>query len=201
MRLFSLTPSAALVLALCAGCTGNMTAPSASEPSAGAIRFDRPQSSQAVAIQTSDGDYVVDVGSGGGRAKGHGCQFALNNDATTIGPWETFTLVSVTSEKYAFQTIYGDYVTAVAGGGIGGSVKRYGPLQTNGKRIGRSEKFQIVALGSNPPQVAIQTPDGEHYVTAVAGGGMGGCRFNLIEPFQTDAARIGEWEEFTLVSK
>ena len=161
-----------------------------------------------VALRTFNGDFVTAIGGGGGP-KEPNCNpgaVALHDDATRIGPWETFKLVSLHSSggpthRYAFQTSNGkNYVTAVDGGGIGASSSGYpgSEMLTNATRIGPAEAFRIIPVGSaTSKRVAIQTPDGKHYVSAVNGGGCGGPDD---VPFHTNAQTIGPWEEFTLVA-
>ncbi len=57
------------------------------------------------------------------------------------------------------------------------------------------EKFQIEWLA--PDQLAIKTPDGAHYLTAVNGGGIGGPN-DATCPVHTDATVVGPWEQLIL---
>jgi hypothetical protein len=98
----------------------------------------------------------------------------------------------------AIQTATGNYLTAVNGGGLGGSTR--GPaavaLHTDATAAGPWETYTIVWLNSTYTQFALQTSDG-HYVTAVNGGGMGGPN-DSSAPIHTDTKTIGNWETLTL---
>ena len=159
-----------------------------------------------VAIRTSGGFFVTAIGGGGGPTEPNCSPYwvALHQNATRIGPWETFKLVRVPttvtgSREYAFQTSDGDYITAVNGGGIGdqNGTNPSSQLITNATRIGAQEEFRIVPVDTaDRGEVAIQTPDGKHFVTAVNGGGCGGPDS---VPFHSNAKAIGPNESFTLI--
>lgn len=98
----------------------------------------------------------------------------------------------------AIQTAAGNYLTAVNGGGLGGSTTgpTAVPFHTDATVVGPSETFKIVWLNTTYTQFALQTSDG-HYVTAVNGGGMGGPN-DESSPIHTDANSVGIWERLTL---
>lgn len=210
MRFFTSTLYATIAMGILEGCSCSMAAaPTASLPSAGAARqtaSDHPlqrQTNETVAIQTYDGNYWTAVGGGGGK-HAKNCRRnadALYDNATSVGPRETFTLVAAGS-NYAFALqptasgkIY--YITAVNGGGIGGPNhnRRYSQINTSATSVGPWQKFAIIQVDpSNPSQVALQAPDRKYYVTAIPG-----CGGNNDVPFHTNATVIGPWERFTLV--
>jgi hypothetical protein len=84
----------------------------------------------------------------------------------------------------AFQTITGNYVTAVGGGGRITDV-----IHTDAPWIRSWEKFALRSLGNG--HWAIQTIDG-HYLTAVGGGGR------ITDTVHSDATRVGSWEKFRI---
>jgi hypothetical protein len=219
MRFFSSILCTTVAFGVLAACSGNMATPSASLPSDVAQnRFTSDLSPHGlspqrinvlgrVAIRTSDNFYVSAV-AGNQIPIEPNCEpgsVALHDNATQIGAWETFRLVPVPSIgpgplRYAFQTSNGrNYITAVDGGGLGDPDAAFpsSQLLTNSAKLGAQEQFRIVPVGEEvSSKVAIQTPDGKHYVSAVNGGGCGGPN---IVPFHTNATVIGPWEQFTLV--
>ncbi len=235
MRSFTTIVSTTVALGFLAACTGNMATPSAGSssdliqsrlgtglPPVSTVPDSRlgtglpPKHTNGpdlgvlgrVALRTFDGDFVTAIGGGGGPAEPN-CgtsKVALHQDATRIGPWETFKMVALrdsgaNTHRYAFQTSDGtNYITAVNGGGMGASGigNPSSQLLTNATRIGPSEEFRIIPVGVvSSKRVAIQTPDGKHYISAVNGGSCGGPDD---VPFHTNAKTIGPWEEFTLVA-
>ena len=104
------------------------------------------------AIQTSGGNYVTAV-NGGGIGGPNDASSPIHADATTIGPWEKFTF-NVTNPtapgQYEpivnIQTLSGDYLTAVNGGGIGGLNNI--PIHTDAKTAGQWETFSVVPISS-----------------------------------------------------
>ncbi|MGB8907327.1 MAG: hypothetical protein WCC84_01125, partial [Candidatus Cybelea sp.] len=126
----------------------------------------KPGSSVEVALQLNNADsgqgsyHVTAVNGGSNRPQtncGHG-QVALHENAKSIGPRETFNLISVGPNTYAFKTLSGYYVTAVNGGDIGrpNQGRNVSLLHTNAISIGSWEEFYIVTVGSNPLHVAIE---------------------------------------------
>ncbi len=207
MRLFTLNVLGLAAFAgFLAGCSGSTAAtPKAAGPDATALgtsKIHPLESGTKVALEISGGYYVTAV-DGGGGPKQPNCgkfQLDLHENAKSIGSWETFTLVPEGGNSYAFEIGKGPYyITAVGGGGFGApnGDRHYSRLHTNAKTVGAWEKFTIVYPNpSQPNEVAIQTPDGIHYVTAADGGGCGG---NNDVPFHTNAQQVGPWETFTLV--
>ena len=150
-----------------------------------------------VALKTVNGHTITVVNEGGlgGPNNGPGA-VALHTDATTVGPWERFTVEWLDSEqrRFALKTVNGNYVTAVNGGGIGGPNDATSPIHTDATWVGPWEKLTMnhdEATGT----VTLQTPNGR-YVTAVNGGEFGGPS-NV--PIHTDAVKAGQWETFTFV--
>ncbi len=166
------------------------------------IGFNKPSQAQAikVAIKTINGNYLTAASGGGlgGPASGP-FAVALNTNATQVGPWEKFYFIWVDEVhlKFALQTINGNYITAVNGGGITGPNSSLAPIHTDATQIGPWEIFQLTYLNelNKPTMVTLQTSDG-HYLTAVGGGGIGG---STIVPIHTDATKIDVWETFTFI--
>ncbi len=212
MRSFTSILWTMVALGALAACSGNMATPGTALPSDVTQSHASDLSPLAVgalgrvAIRTSGGFFVTAIGGGGGPTEPNCSPYwvALHQNATRIGPWETFKLVRVPttvtgSREYAFQTSDGDYITAVNGGGIGdqNGTNPSSQLITNATRIGAQEEFRIVPVDTaDRGEVAIQTPDGKHFVTAVNGGGCGGPDS---VPFHSNAKAIGPNESFTLI--
>src|SRR5271155_3153774 len=90
------------------------------------------------AINTSNGHYVTAVNGGGIEGCSSGWPpVVLNSNATTIGRNETFTFIWVQPERnfqagsFALQTASGNFITAVNGGGLGGSNDCLAPFHTD----------------------------------------------------------------------
>lgn len=212
MRVYTSILLSTISIGLLAGCSGGMaTAPSAGLPGSDAQAKNIRQAGALmtpVALQTSNHDFVTAVGGGDNMVQAN-CgarQIALHENATTIGPDETFTMVTIPSTAdggyYAFKTSGGYYLTAVNGGGIGTHNNRrgYSQLATGASTILAWEKFRIIPLDESlHPKVAIQTPDGVHYITASNGGGCGSDATNFV-PFRTNAKSIGRWERFRIIN-
>jgi hypothetical protein len=212
MRFFTSILLSTISIGLLAGCSGGMaTAPNAGLPGSDAQAKNLGQAgnlSGLVAFQTSNHDFVTAVGGGDSMVQAN-CgarQIALHENATTIGAYETFTMVSIpnTGEGgyYAFKTSGGYYLTAVNGGGIGGHNNRraYSQLDTDASTVLAWEKFRLIPLDASlHPKVAIQTSDGTHYITASNGGGCGSDATNFV-PFRTNAKSIGRWERFRIIN-
>ena len=132
MRSFTTILWTTVALVALAACSGNMATPGAALPSNVSQSHTSDLSPQAtevlgrVAIRTSGGFFVTAIGGGGGPTEPN-CNpgwVALHENATRIGPWETFKLVRVPitvagPRKYAFRTDDGSYITAVNGSSIG----------------------------------------------------------------------------------
>ena len=95
-----------------------------------------------------------------------------------------------------------DLVTAVAGGGLGGTPPPGGvALQTDRRVADVWETFRVILQPGSPPlgtgmRFALQTSGGQ-YLTAVNAGGVGG-RDDATCPIHTDAGTAALWEGFTL---
>ena len=151
------------------------------------------------AIETQNGHFVTAVNGGGLGGPNTGPNAtALHTDATTPLAWETFTLrwVDTSACKFALQTVYGKFVTAVNGGGIGGPNTSQSPIHTDATTVGSWESFKLL-IQQDGTHAFIQTPDGQHYLTAVNGGNFGGPN-NV--PIHTDATTLGPLEQFVFKS-
>ncbi len=104
--------------------------------------------------------------------------------------------VASAQTTFAIQTSNGHFLTAVGGGGLGGSITSGGsaPIDSNRTVAQGWEIFTIVPIGNN--QVAIQTSDGK-YLTANQGGGIRGTDDNA-SPIDTDRTAVNTWETFTI---
>src|SRR5690348_2193368 len=107
-------------------------------------------------IHTSTGNYVTAV-DGGGRTSD-----VIHTDAVEPRLPESFKVVDAGSGHVGIQTMTGSYVTAVGGGGRTTDV-----IHTDAHALQDWEKFTLVPVAGQPPDVfAIRTFDG-HYLTAV----------------------------------
>lgn len=88
------------------------------------------------------------------------------------------------------QTVNGNYLTAVGGGGRVDDV-----LHTDATRAAGWEKFTLVDSGSGGAIVeyGIRTQSG-HYLTAVGAGGR------ITDTFHSDATQLNDWEKFKFIS-
>lgn len=152
----------------------------------------------AVAIQTVNGNYLTVVDNGG-LTNTLGFAVAITANRTTVGPDEKFTQIPVSTANgtIALRTRNGrNYVTAVGGGGMGGSNLGFYPIHTDATRVGPWETLTIEPQSDGT--LAFRTSTG-FYLSAVNGGGVGDYGSNTM-PIHTDATAIGPWETFTLVS-
>ncbi len=119
---------------------------------------------------------------------------AIITSSQTIGANELFTLIWIDKPlgKFALRTAGGQYVTAVGGGGIGGSINW--PIQTDRTGAGDWELFTFKVQADG--RYAIRTFGG-NYLTAVNGGGIG-IGGNQT-PVHTDARTAGPWETFSFI--
>jgi hypothetical protein len=105
--------------------------------------------------------------------------------------------MAAAQDVVSLQTASGNYLTAV-NGGLSGSQANCGPsmfaLHTNATSAGTWETFGVTWLGDN--QIALMTSDGQNYVTAVNGGGMGSVTDG--QAIHTNATTVGPDELFTL---
>jgi hypothetical protein len=161
-------------------------------------------------IYTANGKNFLSAINGGGLGgpeAGPGT-VALHTDSRSANGWETFKLILQPGSpaigpgmKFALQTSDGKhYVTAVNGGGVGGTNDAACPIHTDATQAGAWEVFTLLVNDAvNPPTVQIK-PFGSpvltrgYYLTAVDGGGIGGPG---AQPIHTDAIAIGAWEQFS----
>ncbi len=142
------------------------------------------QANVICAIQTVNGHYLTAQDSGGRTSD------VIHTNATQIGEWEKFTLVSLEPGNpfIAWKARDGHYLTAVGGGGRNTDV-----IHTNATQRRSWEQFGLEHQGNGI--YAIRTVNG-HYLTAVGGGGSGS---ELPDTIHSDATKIDNWEKFTLV--
>jgi hypothetical protein len=86
------------------------------------------------------------------------------------------------------QTVNGQYLTAVGGGGRTTDV-----LHTDATRVGSWETFVLVDTGEGSSQYGFKTTNG-HYLTAVGGGGR------ITDVFHSDATQLQAWEKIATQS-
>ncbi|MGA7650870.1 MAG: PepSY domain-containing protein [Terracidiphilus sp.] len=150
------------------------------------------------AVQTQNGHLLTAVNGGGlGEPDSAPEGVALCTGAKTAGPRETFTIVWVdkAAGTFALKTHDNHFVSAVQGGGIGGPNDERAPVHTDTRFSGPWEKFRINVLADNM-HVTIQTPDRQHFLCAVNGGGVGGASNQSI---RTDASTLGAAETFRFI--
>lgn len=151
---------------------------------------------QAQTIQTYlKGNYLTAVNGGGLGDPSGGSPNPIDTNRTTVNSWETFNLVPIFGEvnTYAIQTVNGNYVTAVNGGGIGCPNNDTCPIHTDAVTPGPWEQFQFIPLPG--AKFAIKTGNKMNYLTATNGGGIGGPN---TMPIHTDATTISSWEKFKI---
>jgi hypothetical protein len=143
----------------------------------------------AFAMRTPKGFYLTAL-SGGGRASAP----VVVTSATKADAWEKFRLAVMSDQPThdkVFQTMSGNFLTAVSGGGRTSDV-----LHTDATLARGWEQFRVLDLGANggtaPTYFALQTLNGG-YVTAVGQGGK------YEDAIHTDARQIGSWEYLRLV--
>jgi hypothetical protein len=150
-----------------------------------------------VAIKTADGHFLTAVEGGGfSGPNGDPNSVALHADARSAGAWERFQWIWLDDAhtKFALKTMKGTYVSAVKGGGLGGSNDGSTPFHTDATRLDQDEVFMV---DFDPDgKVTLRTRKG-YYVGAVNGGGRGGPN---TAPVHSDATTVGAWEIFTAVS-
>jgi hypothetical protein len=88
--------------------------------------------------------------------------------------------------RFALQTMNGNYLTAVNGGGIQGP----GAINSDATKISGWETFEVEPQPDG--KYAIKTMNG-NYLTAMRGGGVTGA-----DAIHSDGRRIDAWEKFTL---
>jgi hypothetical protein len=154
--------------------------------------------SATVNFRTLDGHFLTAVNGGGVGGPNTGPQVAaIHTDATSIGPWETFTCAITLPGNITLETNDGHFVTAVGGGGIGGPNANPWQLHTDATAAGPWEQFTFVNVDNT--HCALKTNDG-HLVTAVNRGGWGSSDPANKFPIHTNATSAGSWETLTIVS-
>jgi hypothetical protein len=140
----------------------------------------------------TDGSYLLSALNGGGDINNDAIQtqfkYAVGSSKTApsvIGTTELFNVWRSSTGQLAFETIKGNFITAVNGGGRIEDV-----IHTDAVDISTWEEFRILPTGTPAGlAVAIQTNTG-NFVTAV---GLGGKTTNAIH---TDAVAVNTWETF-----
>jgi hypothetical protein len=94
-------------------------------------------------------------------------------------------------------------LTAVDGGGLGGSNDAGVALHTDATKVSIWETFKLILQPGSPPigpgmVFALQTSSGINYLTAINEGGVGGPN-NATCPIHTDQTTPGLWEKFSLI--
>lgn len=140
----------------------------------------------------TNGGYLVSAANGGGVIGADAVQtqfkYSLSgptNPPSVIGAYELFNVWTNSIGQFAFQTINGNFITAVDGGGRTTDV-----LHTDATTVAAWEEFGIGETGAPGAfSVSIETSN-NHFLTAV---GMGG---KTTDAFHTDATEVGTWETF-----
>lgn len=119
---------------------------------------------------------------------------AIATNRTQVGPWEKFTLVplDISNKTFALQTMTGNYVTAVNGGGIQNPAGQ--PIATNRTQVGSWES--LVLIQQTDGTYAIATTS-RFFLTAVNGGEV---QNGAGQPIATNRTALGDWETFTFDS-
>lgn len=159
-------------------------------------------------IQTSNGHLLTAV-NGGGLT---GAVTPLATGATQVLEWETFVLTweNFQAKTFTISTMNGPFVTANQGGGIWEPNTNQSPIHTDVKPPGGAwEQFAFFSVPcANLAQwqiveknlfgstcVAVQTSDGQHFISAWFGGGI---TEPITFPVRTDAPNALAWEIFQL---
>lgn len=140
----------------------------------------------------TDGGYLLFAPGGGGDVSDSAIQtqikYVLDGATTTpsdIGTFELFNVYKSTANQFAFQTVNGNFITAVDGGGRTTDV-----LHTDAVNVGAWEEFRIAQTGpSGAFSVSIQT-NSNNFLTAVGSGGQ------TTDAIHSDATKVGTWETF-----
>jgi hypothetical protein len=95
-------------------------------------------------IKTVNGNYVTAVNDGGIGGPNDNTS-PVHTDATAAGPWERLLLnYDFSSARATFQTLNGQFLTAVNGGGFGGPNNV--PIHTDATVLGPWETFTLELL-------------------------------------------------------
>ena len=162
---------------------------------------------QMLAIQTIHNTSLTALG-GGGKDYLFGNPF--HTDATLVNAWERFRLVKCgdLGSEYQYTIVMGTdpfdpFLYAQGGGGAADS----GNLDTI--RLDQTENADIVSLSGwskfrfirqSDGSYALQTPNGNNFVTALGGGGkveiFNPADVSITKIFHTDATQVQAWERF-----
>jgi hypothetical protein len=120
----------------------------------------------------TDGSYLLSATNGGGDISDDAIQtrfkYSLGSGLTTpsvIGAYELFNVFKGSTDQVAFQTVNGNFITAVSGGGRITDV-----LHTDAVNVAAWEEFRIVPTGSSGAfSLSIQT-NSNNFLTAVGLG-------------------------------
>jgi hypothetical protein len=101
------------------------------------------KSENTFALKTYDGHFVTAV-NGGGIGGPNSVQSPVHTDTAINGPWERFTITLLPDNTHAtIQTADGrHYLSAVHGGGVGGSNKV--PIHTDATTMKAAAVFQFI---------------------------------------------------------
>lgn len=100
-------------------------------------------STKKYGFKLPSGNYITAVNGGGEGGPNMEYGYSqLHTNATTIGSWEHFKIVPVSSTQVALLTPWNTYVTAIPGCGTFNNV----PFHTNATQMGVWEEFNIVRL-------------------------------------------------------
>ncbi len=116
---------------------------------------------------------------------------AVITAATAIGANEKFKLTSFQPDFTTIQTLLGFYVSAVGGGGLGGSHDPTQILQTERTAVADDALFRLIGPYGDG-SFYIRTLN-DHFLTALGGGGK------TTAAFHTDATTPSTWEVFRVV--
>ncbi len=138
------------------------------------------------AIRTSLKDTYLTARDGGRHSVD-----AVITAATTVGPNEKFKLTSFQPNFTTIRTLPGFFVSAVGGGGLGGSFDTTHILQTERTSVADDALFRLVGPTDPFGDFSIGTFN-DHFLTALGGGGK------TTGAFHTDATTVSSWERFRL---
>ena len=141
-----------------------------------------------VALRTSTGYYITAEDGGGA---------SVHTDRQALGPWETFTMLSVAPGIFAFRSDNGSFLSL---SDLSGSPERPGRaartmLTATKKQLDASTQFKMLVVNPDNWTVALITSTGK-YVTAENNGGV---KARGAQAISTDRTEIGDWEQFQLV--
>ncbi len=140
----------------------------------------------------TDGGYLLSATNGGGDTGPDAIQtqfkYSLGSGTTTpsvIGAYELFNVFTNANGQLAFQTVNGNFITAVSGGGRTTDV-----IHTDAVSVAAWEEFRIAQTGASGAfSVSIQTSS-NNFLTAVGSGGK------TTDAIHSDATAVQAWETF-----